>query len=295
MTPPNMIIGFRSPSKFVYHYTKLTTARKILSSRSLKMGKFASTNDPKESKQWFFSPFTAKQTGFGSFDSKSFSTRFSAALKQSTRVACFSCDQQGLTGDHIRDFFLRGWSKPRMWAQYAGNHRGVCLVFDREALHEAIVNRFGVDAIILCNCVSYADRNVLTHFDDLDGYVIDWDAFRRMGFDTYVQDHLRRFGQPLFFEKLSDWRDEAEFRWVVFCKSEDDLFVNITSSLKGIMFGDRCPKASATGIVSTVCDLNLEYVQLRWKNSGPWYDFAIQNERNMARLTNSSQAAGGQI
>jgi hypothetical protein len=283
-----MIIGFRSPDRFVYHYTKLSTARKILTSRTFRIGRFISTNDPKETKQWVFSPLTKIQKGFGTFDTNSFSKNFSAAIKQFARVACLSRDQQELSGDHIRDFFLRGWSKPRMWAHYAGNHKGVCLVLDREALHETIVNRFGVDAIIFCEGVTYANRSILSNFDDSDGYGIDWDALRNMGFDLYVQEHLRRFGRRLFFEKLSDWRDEAEFRWVVFSKSADDVFVNITSSLKRIMFSDRCSKASVRGIVSTAGDLNLEYVQLRWKNSSPWYDFGIQNEQHMERLTGAS-------
>jgi hypothetical protein len=172
-----------------------------------------------------------------------------------------------------------------MWAHYGGNHKGVCLVFDREALNKAILKTLGVDAFVLCGRVTYANRSILTNFDDWDGYVIDWDALQTLGFDLYAHEHLRRFGQRLFFEKLSDWRDEAEFRWVVFSKSADDVFVNITSSLKGIMFGDRCPKASVKSIVATTADLNLEYIELRWKNASPWYDFSVQNGQAMARLT----------
>ena len=38
--------------------------------------------------------------------------------------------------------FYRGYTHPRMWAQYASNHTGVCLVFDKELIKISINHDF---------------------------------------------------------------------------------------------------------------------------------------------------------
>jgi hypothetical protein len=268
-----MIIGFRTPDKLLYHYTKLEIAHDhIIKNRTLKLGRFTSTNDPKEIKDWEFSLYTANQGGLLNFDSLAVSKRLSAALKARTKLGCFCRDSQPLSGDHTKDIFFRGWSKPRMWAQYAENHTGVCLVFDRQALDEAVVKLAGFDAIVYRANVSYANQGIVPVFGP-DAYTINCDTLSTLQFDGYVREHLRTFVRRLFFEKMSDWRDEQEFRWVVFSDREKDLFVEINSSLKAIMFGDRCPEEAVDALIENTEAMGLEYMGLKWRNCSPWYDF----------------------
>ena len=44
-------------AQFIYHYTKSSTAIDfILKQKALRLSSFSTTNDPKESKNWFFTP-----------------------------------------------------------------------------------------------------------------------------------------------------------------------------------------------------------------------------------------------
>lgn len=42
-----------------------------------------------------------------------------------------------------REAFGSCWARPRVWEQYADAHRGVCLVFSRDAFVAALTQRFG--------------------------------------------------------------------------------------------------------------------------------------------------------
>ena len=82
--------------------------------------------------------------------------------------------------------------------------------------------------------------------------------------------HYKRF----FFEKMSDWRDEREFRWVVLEKqTSGDLFLRFEDALVGIVFGDDSDESEIGEIMKMTSDVNLEYIGLKWKNCSPWYDF----------------------
>lgn len=134
-----MIYGHRDADKFVYHYTSAETARDfILKSWKLRLNTLEATNDPRESKAWEFDFWTSGKHDLGSYDMQQVSAWFSNVLKSRARLACFVCDKTPLTGDHTQDILLRGLARARMWAQYADKHRGVCLVFDKARLIEAV-------------------------------------------------------------------------------------------------------------------------------------------------------------
>ena len=135
-----MIEGVTSAEQYIYHYTPF--AKAIVESHSLKVGMYIKTNDPKESKHWEFDLGTNEHADLGQYDMKSLGRWLSTELKANTRVACFSLDTAPLGGDHMSDIFKRGFCKPRMWAQYAGFHKGACLVFDYQRLSRLVVERF---------------------------------------------------------------------------------------------------------------------------------------------------------
>ena len=59
--------------------------------------------------------------------------------KSKIRVAAFCLDQPFGNMDNQG---RRGYARPRMWAQYAENHHGVCIVLDRAGLDQAIRQRY---------------------------------------------------------------------------------------------------------------------------------------------------------
>jgi hypothetical protein len=268
-----MIENLTIADKYVYHYTKAHIALDhIIKERSLRFGKYINTNDPKETKTWQFDIGTNENRDLGRYNMNALSEWLSRELKLKTKLVCFSTDTDPLTGDHISDIFKRGYCKPRMWAQYADNHTGICLVFARQKLSELIDAQFGTSYLILSGHVSYVDRIIVRKLDEQQ-YMINLDFLESVGKEAYVRSHLETHYKVLFFEKMSDWRDESEFRWVIFSETEADIYLDYKDSLVGIMFGENTNQTLLRQIMDLTEDWGIRYMGLKWKNCSPWYDY----------------------
>jgi hypothetical protein len=281
-----VIENFTSADKFLYHYTSSSTAMEhILKDRSLRLGSYTKTNDPKESKTWQFSLGTNESRDLGKYKMEEMSNWLSNELKLKTKLACFSMDTVPLSGWHFRDIFNRGFAKPRMWAQYARGHTGVCLVFDRQKLHELIHARFEAEHTVVSGRVAYVNRDVVPDFSKQQ-YTINIDHLEAVGSDAYVRDHLLTHYQQLFFEKMTDWRDESEFRWVVFATTGNDLYVDLTDALVGIVFGENTDPLEIEKMMEITKPWRLRYMGLKWRNCSPWYDYG--NPKYFRSATNTA-------
>jgi hypothetical protein len=283
-----MIENITSSKQYLYHYTKACTALDyIVANHTLQLGSYTGTNDPKESKIWEFNLGINEERDLGKYKMSELSEWLSMALKGKTKLACFSMDSDGLSGNHMQDIFKRGFCKPRMWAQYASGHTGVCLVFDRQKL-EALINRaYSKDKLVLNGVITYKNRNIvpdLYHPDDQQ-YMINIDYLETVGRDAYVEAHLRTHYKRLFFEKMEDWKDESEWRCVVFSQNDENLYLNFEDSMVGIMFGENTEEKFVQYIMDATESWGLRYMGLKWKNCSPWYDYG--NLRYIPGIKNS--------
>lgn len=284
-----MIEHVTSTDAFLYHYTKASIARDfIFKNGTLLFSRYAETNDPKETKTWQFDLGTNHNIDLGAYKMDELSTWLSKELKHSARLACFSMDSAKLTGNHFEDIFKRGFCKPRMWAQYAERHSGVCIVFDRQKLEKQVKMQMGTAHIVLSGSVKYVDRSIVRNLDDQQ-YMINLDVMESVGRDAYVDLHLKTHYQRLFFEKMNDWRDESEWRWVVFGDANADLYLNISGCVAGIMFGENTEEKVIQSIMDQTESWGIRYMGLKWKNCSPWYDFG--NLRYMPGIKNSPWGA----
>ncbi|WP_318468306.1 DUF2971 domain-containing protein [Photobacterium leiognathi] len=122
--------------KYVYHYTSVDTAVDyILKDETLLVSCYNKTNDPKETKDWFFIPGSNHGRCLDKYTPEYLSKIMNPVIKEATHVICFTKDEV-LTGN-FNDMARRGFCKPRMWAQYGDKHKGVCLIFDFKELSEA--------------------------------------------------------------------------------------------------------------------------------------------------------------
>lgn len=234
-----MIEHVTSTDAFLYHYTKASIARDfIFKNGTLLFSRYAETNDPKETKTWQFDLGTNCNIDLGAYKMDELSTWLSKELKHAARLACFSMDSAKLTGNHLEDIFKRGFCKPRMWAQYAERHSGVCIVFDRQKLAKQVEMQMVTARVVLSGSVKYVDRSIVRNLDDQQ-YMINLDVMESVGRDAYVDLHLKTHYQRLFFEKMNDWRDESEWRWVVFGDANADLYLDISRCVAGVMFGEN--------------------------------------------------------
>ena len=121
-------------------------------------------------------------------------------------------------------------------------------------------------------------------------YVINIDYLERLGLYGYTKAHINTFHRRLFFEKMQDWRNENEFRWVVFTDTEDDLFIDYGDSLTGIVFGDRTKDEDIEEIIEMTTNENVELMGLKWHNCSPWYDIGnLKYNRNFRKLSSAEK------
>ncbi len=267
-----MIEGLTSPHKYIYHYTRW--ANVILASRTLKFGMYTNTNDPKEAKDWRFDIGSNEGADVGLYDMPALAAWLSHEIKASTRLACFSLDTSPITGNHMEDIFNRGYCKPRMWAQYAARHTGACLVFDFSKLERLVQAQFSPGGLVFGGPMQYFDRKLFMNTRDKAPFTINLDFLERLGKEEYARAHLLTHYKRFFFEKMKDWRNECEFRWVVLEKgTSGDLFLKFEDSLVGILFGEDTDDSQIGELKEMTSDMSLEYMGLKWNNCSPWYDY----------------------
>ncbi|QZA77869.1 hypothetical protein K4H28_00025 [Deefgea tanakiae] len=103
-------------------------------------------------------------------------------------------------------------------------------------------------------------------------FIVNVDSLEESRADDYALNHLRKFEKRFYFEKSTDWRNEDEFRFVVF-DCADELYFEYKHSLSGIMFGADCTDEDISKVCSLTKHLGLQYQQLKWRNCTPWFDF----------------------
>lgn len=253
--------------EYLYHYTSASTLALILDSGTLRLGPYSQTRDPRENKEWLssFSATEAEDLDPETWDMFSASRSLDAAIRQRAKLACLTLDRP--TSSMPESGAARGYGRPRMWEQYADNHRGAVLIFHREALDHAVDHTLGQHVLF---------RGRVVYGDD------EWHVDRAMRFrvqDTRTPEALvhaaeaviKSNGIELFFGKNIDWATESEYRYVV-VSDEPAEFVSIKDSLAGIVVGTDFPSQEGSVLRYRLERLGLPDVKLArliWRNGRP--------------------------
>lgn len=279
-----MVEHVKDASTYLYHYTSAKTALDhILKTKLLRLGPYTKTNDPKETKSWQFDLGTNENRDLGKYRMEELSAWLSLELKARARLLCFSMDKEPIVGEHLTDIFNRGYCKPRMWAQYADRHAGLCLVFNRQRLTTLIEKQVGNSCLLYSGPVAYIDRGIARDLAKDQQYTINVDVLENDGRAMFAGRHLRTHWKKLFFEKMTDWRDECEWRYVAFANSEVDLYVACEQALDGIVFGEETPPEIIQAAIDATAGRGIRYLGLKWKNCSPWYDYATMSNWRVSR------------
>lgn len=213
----------------IFHYTKLEIALEcILKSKQLRFTKYEDSKDPHEYKKRNFA-LTGSFSTWNEFDKKFICTeKMSNIIQQNLRVACFCRNKPNYPG------YLRS----RMWSQYADNHRGVCLAFSKKALQKAVRKQFKSD---------FKKNGIVKYYPHKD---IRYDKMYKHQASTInysdcnhniIKEHLEINYKYLFFKKHCDYRDEAEYRFIVLDMDSKFEYIDISDCLVGIILGDNFP------------------------------------------------------
>lgn len=267
----SIIYGLKDSDRYVYHYTKPGKAIKfILKDRTLLLNSLSETNDPKESKEWQLISWTVSNAPPESFSDESIPKEVANRLKSTVSLACFCADAPGLSGVHLDDILLRGLARPRMWAQYGQDHRGFCLVFDKEKLLSRIRQQFP-KKLFLFGPVCYKNRSVVQSFEP-NAFRLEFDRLQEIGIEAYVREHMLTYFKELYLEKLEDWRDEREWRVLMLDNDGALPLVDIEDSLVSVIHGANTGSEDSEKAVSLTSDLGITHTRLYWNNHSPWYD-----------------------
>jgi hypothetical protein len=259
----------------LFHYTKTSIAiEHILYTKKFKLSTLYDTNDPREYK---FKIFSSKRysSAEDALDDESYKKLSDEARTEINRILRFKCRIMSfcsnvkptliLSGnDPKKDehFYSTVWAKSRMWSQYGEDHRGICLVLSKSKVENAFDERKTQVKKHKAGYIAYLSNNSPHPVVDLSSKAGE---NAEECASKYVMDNFEYF----FFRKHIDYRDEAEFRVVVFDPGKQLEYLDISSSLKGVIVGDRIYDAYIHLINHMCKNLNIECRQAYWSTSNP--------------------------
>ncbi|RJP53930.1 MAG: DUF2971 domain-containing protein [Anaerolineaceae bacterium] len=256
------------PDELCHYTTRETALEKILSTKKIKMSNLGLTNDPKESKsrQEIIIADIDKQIRRKIF---LINKRAEKIRKDEWKVFCLTKSLPKLKNENreniYRNYFTPGYSRPRMWAQYAENHSGVCLVFNGERLSKTFDSLLNKKYIIFHGSVCYEN------YDVVPSKVIDYSNIEKLGLTEAIRKFYYDNFEYYFLSKHSDWRDETEYRWLFYnpTKGKMDEFINIEGALTAVIVGIDFPQVYEPSLKALCKDLNIPAGKMKWENGVP--------------------------
>ena len=268
-------------SQRIFHYTKMESGLNILFEKRLRLNSISKTNDPRETRSWNLLPL------------KDFGQQHNADVDQANdvieniiprvmmkewKVLCFTLDSstqnektEPSTKKLYATFLDPGYTRPRMWAQYADNHKGVCLLFDKSKLDEKVQQEFegqcfpgevGYDgeAFVDHSIFPPISPNLLNDIKNLGPK----EAARKYVFDHYPS---------LFLRKNPDWATETEYRWLIHSTIKEIEDIPIEGTIKAVLVSLEFSKIYEAALIPLCKELGIPAKRILWHNGMPKSEF----------------------
>lgn len=261
-----------STEKYLYHYTSRKVGlENILGEMKIRFSPYANTNDPKESNRfsfWGYDPSSIKsEDGFEALNEiVAAEMYYYNQLQKNTKLLCFSQDSpEYFDLDEQFKHSGRGFSRVRLWANCADNHKGMCFIFDKQLLIDSVNTAFKEFKLnILHGNVNYGGLDTI-----MKSFKIDYDKIRKIGIENSFKEYLKDNTNNIFFHKTVDWKDENEFRIVVLNSLHKYLYVSITESLRGIIVGSKFPLVYYPILWQLQENRGIQFGKIWWFNGIP--------------------------
>ena len=249
------------------HFTKIDTLFcHILPEKKLRASNVIEMNDPLENKwQWInFVPHRRKTIEHDAVTHEIETEYYKHYLNNSNRlghhinIACFSSYNHHL----IKKMqFSPPHENLKMWSQYGDNHKGACIVINKEIL---LCNIKNSSESFLKNMEVLYDNNINSAPNFLTHTMSDWnkelesiDSF----FHRNVVTRIRENPTTLFHKRI-DWRDELEERFIFYEKDATYSFFSIEKAIDELIFGLHTPQEYIQSINIKYPDLKLSKMQI---------------------------------
>lgn len=255
---------FTKPEGLLAHYTTAATAfEHILPTHRLRLSPYRLMRDPVENKDilpsiaWHGSPPDADRA----IQSVYMQLR---AARDRMRVLSFTRDADR-RAEHAG--FDCCWSRPRMWEQYGDLHRGVCLLFDRVELEQAVRDGWSSEPTYMRN-VAYTREGIAAAGGPvrtlIDQRIFD-DKERTEAIDDYVNSRSDAF----FFLKSDDFATEYEYRVVLAAGDDDYAYIDYDHALVAVVLGERFPDWQRPAAIHASSELAFKLGRMHWEHGRP--------------------------
>jgi len=248
--------------EYLCHYTTQKNAKKIIKSMTLRFGKVCNSNDPIEmmdvrANLTTGNPWVLQVGGESECVRGAMESYMKIYLNKILQVICFSKGRikniedgvemnikdnciYAIHNDSISAFSERPpYYLPRMWAQYGENHNGVCLIFNKRRLVNQVIKQTQ-------SAYNFKHRDVV--YDDLldslplRGHMYEYHEYNAMHIKQFIQEFLEKYSNYYYFTKDIDWRDEQEYRFLLWNKignnNYDNKIIKINNKiLTGVILG----------------------------------------------------------
>lgn len=267
----------------IYHYTKASTAiDHIFYKNQLRFSKARKSIDPIESKKarrgtiYFEDTESLVNDHYADADELH---NFVNDLEEKFNLICFCQNNMGedfASKNYITSFEghqeLFGFTKLRMWDQYADNFAGVCIAFSKNKL--LTLNQAHLDLIEGdVKYLSFQDLWI-KKLGDIQG-----DYLRKVGKKIY-QEELESIIKQSFFYKHTDYSGETEYRIGTFydeskCALEvlqdelvsENMMLNISGCVEAIFVSSYANKKQKDELLRYADKLKVKIIEMKWEHN----------------------------
>ena len=248
----------------LYHYTSaLTALEHILPYGRLRFSPLALTNDPYEYKELI--PFGGSSEMAQSEERLGFQAMFKIAKlrKENHHVLAFTLNLSNeipfFNFPLLEKYNELGCCNLRMWSQYGDNYRGVSIAFDQSKLIEKANKLDNIKRL-------YNDKITYDRFRTVNRGTLQFEKVIKRGVDEYCMDYFDENKNALFFTKDPSFKDENEFRLIVYADTDEKIYLEIKESIIAVIIGDRFPDGLLPSLLYLCRKLQVPCKRAYWES-----------------------------
>lgn len=249
----------------LFHYTRAEVAFGHILNRGLRFSPLGTMRDPLESQNWTFA--WRGRHGVLGVEAVDTPLRMRAQSKRNVKLVSMTCEEPGEQLADPWGWVHRGYARPRLWEQYAENHAGVCLIYDKSLLTFAFEYEL-TEGVLWRRHGRVSYDRWKQHGRGLDNAIYRYEdplfLTRSMheGVLEALAGHLEEHADDLLFTKLPDWSTEHEYRYVLLDEGTEDRFLKV--GLVAIVLGHRFPAVALHCAREAAERVGCSLFQMKW-------------------------------
>lgn len=260
MISKNDLLRCEKDNRFIYHYTKFDALIKILLNKNLLFNRLNEKNDPFEFMRYIhnvrWNDFTNHHDNIDGEEHDKidkFKDDVNSIIKMQYKICSFCIDYEDISDNNYVSYMNKGFSRSRMWSQYGEDHKGVCIIFNKDKILNTISENY---KCVFAQEISYND-DLSISFDETE---ITSDALKNITPIKWVNTHIEKY----LFLKLEDYKNEYEYRIAIHDNQNEVLFIDFNDGIDGIILGKKFPSEYEKMLGKLLIDFNFPVFKIDW-------------------------------